>query len=52
MEGLGKKAGFTYTRYADDLVLSHPDANAAVGKVINCTRTIIAEEGLEPGPDR
>jgi hypothetical protein len=52
MEGLSKKFGFTYTRYADDLVFSHPDKNAEVGFLIKCVQNIISEEGFEVHPDK
>lgn len=52
MTGIAKKFGFTYTRYADDIVLSHPDKSVAVGKMINCTKSVIRDEGFEVHPDK
>ena len=52
LEGLSKKFGFTYTRYADDLVFSHPDKNAEVGFLIKCVQNVISEEGFDVHPDK
>ena len=52
MSGLAKKFGFIYTRYADDLVLSHSDPTINVKTMINCTKSIIRDEGFEVHPDK
>jgi hypothetical protein len=45
LNGLARKRGFTYTRYADDLTFSGDDAEAA-GKLRNAARHIIRDEGF------
>ena len=37
---------WVYTRYADDLVISHPSTDTSVGKVIRGLKTIIKAEGF------
>ncbi|SVB94402.1 uncharacterized protein METZ01_LOCUS247256, partial [marine metagenome] len=37
---------WTYTRYADDLVLSHPKSDAPVGKILKSLDKIISDEGF------
>ena len=47
LAGLAKKAGWRYTRYADDLTLSSPEASKRhMGRVLSSVRTIVAEEGF------
>jgi hypothetical protein len=43
---LAAAAGFTYSRYADDLVFSHPAADAAVGPLLRAVRTILTDSGF------
>ncbi len=45
LTGIAKRYGFTYTRYADDLVFSHADKEAPTGMLFTRLRHIIAEEG-------
>ena len=52
LEGLAQKFGFTYTRYADDLVLSHPDKDTKVDFLIRCVENIISEEGFIVHPEK
>ena len=52
MEGICKSRNFTYTRYADDLVLSHTDKDINVMPMINFTKHIIKEEGFIVHPDK
>lgn len=46
LAGAAESAGFTYTRYADDLVFSHTDPDAAVGQFLALVRRILGEEGF------
>ena len=46
LTGAAKGYGFTYTRYADDLVFSHADPNAELGNLLTLVRTIIGKEGF------
>ena len=45
LTGLAKAAGATYTRYADDLVFSHPDAARWTGHLMTTVQNILTEEG-------
>lgn len=51
LDGLCRKAGFGYTRYADDLTLSG-DEPAVVGKLLRAARAIIADEGFVEHPTK
>jgi hypothetical protein len=44
LTGAARRLGFAYTRYADDLVFSHAEANAPVGMLLALVRQIIAAE--------
>jgi retron-type reverse transcriptase len=44
LDGLGRKLGFTYTRYADDLTLSTNDGH--IGSLLRTIRKILADEGF------
>jgi len=48
ISGLASSAGFTYSRYADDLALSSPTQRSAshVAQTIDRIRTIVADEGF------
>ncbi|MCW3095395.1 MAG: RNA-dependent polymerase [Chthonomonadaceae bacterium] len=45
LTGLAAAFGFTYSRYADDLVFSHSQSEAPVGPLLGLVRTIIMTEG-------
>jgi len=46
LAGLARKHGFAYTRYADDLTFSHPNADAAVGKILAACDRLVGDEGF------
>jgi retron-type reverse transcriptase/predicted SprT family Zn-dependent metalloprotease len=46
MHGLGVKMGWSYTRYADDIVFSTDDNTASATAMIKTTMRIIFEEGF------
>jgi len=48
--GLSRKHGFTYTRYADDMTFSHPASDAPVGRLVSSAVHILIEEGFSPKP--
>jgi retron-type reverse transcriptase len=52
LNGLARKHGFTYTRYADDMTFSHPSGDAAVGRLVSSAVHILIEEGFAPNPDK
>jgi retron-type reverse transcriptase len=49
LTGLGKRHGFTYTRYADDLTFSGDNGNA-VGRLLRSVRSILTAEGFTEHP--
>jgi RNA-directed DNA polymerase len=46
LSGAAAKWGFTYTRYADDLIFSHMQKDAKVGGFLSLVRRILEEERL------
>ncbi len=46
LSALGQKFGFTYSRYADDLVFSHSDSEAKLGLFLTLVRKVIQGEGF------
>ncbi len=46
LTGAASAFGFTYTRYADDLVFSHTEADAPLGAMLALARRIVADEGF------
>jgi RNA-directed DNA polymerase len=46
LTGAAAKWGFTYTRYADDLVFSHEKSDAKIGGFLALVRQILADEKL------
>ncbi len=47
LEKLAEKSGFIYSRYADDLVFSHPDKNIELKNLLGLVKKIIKEENFE-----
>ena len=48
IEALSKKLGFSYSRYADDLVFSHHQQRGRVEQLISAVYDIIHDEGFSP----
>lgn len=46
LSGLARSFGFTYTRYADDCIFSHPDKNVSLGAFLKVVHHIFQEEGF------
>jgi RNA-directed DNA polymerase len=46
LSGLVKRFGWTYSRYADDLIFSSSEVEADVKTLISCARSIIRDEKL------
>lgn len=46
LAGAASKLGFTYTRYADDLVFSHDNKDAPVGILLSLVRDIVDAESF------
>jgi RNA-directed DNA polymerase len=44
LAGAAQSLGFAYTRYADDLVFSHGERDAGVGKLLDLVRHIVEDE--------
>lgn len=51
LEGLARKHGFSYTRYADDLTFSG-DRPQAVGRLLRSVRSILKAEGFVEHPTK
>ncbi|WP_229415887.1 reverse transcriptase family protein [Pseudoduganella armeniaca] len=53
LQGAAAKLGFSYTRYADDLTFSGPEATRKLaGKLLWRVRQIVADEGFTPHPHK
>lgn len=51
LQGVARKLGFAYTRYADDLTFSAPTAAAAAcGRLLRQVHFILEDEGFTPHP--
>ncbi len=51
LAGLARRAGFVYTRYADDLSFSGPD-RSLLGPLLGAVRRILHAEGFTEHPDK
>jgi retron-type reverse transcriptase len=51
LDGLARRHGFAYTRYADDLTFSG-DKPAAVGRLLRSARSILEAEGFAEQPSK
>ena len=52
LAGFAKKHGWTYTRYADDLVFSHADDKVDVGRLLGSVGHIIRDEDFRLNDDK
>jgi RNA-directed DNA polymerase len=52
LEGLAKKFGYEYSRYADDLVFSTDTEETAAHAVISAVTRICRDEGFEVNPEK
>jgi hypothetical protein len=52
LSGLARRFGFTYTRYADDLVFSHPRPDAPLGQFLSFVKKVIEGEGFVLNPEK
>ena len=52
LTGLCHKYGFIYTRYADDIVISHYNSQQSIHSILKFARQIIADEGFTVHPDK
>ncbi len=52
LSGVAASLGFAYTRYADDLVMSHPDPDAPVGQLLGRMRGILRGESFTPNEEK
>lgn len=52
LEGLAKKNGFVYTRYADDIIFSSTSKETNVKSFLSWVKRIIKEEGLQINEDK
>lgn len=48
VDGLARSLGFTYSRYADDLIFSHEQERGRADVLIEKVYTILRDEGFEP----
>jgi hypothetical protein len=52
LTGAAAAFGYTYSRYADDLIFSHPKADASLGAMIALARAILEAEGFTVNEDK
>jgi RNA-directed DNA polymerase len=52
LSGAARALGFAYSRYADDLVFSHPDPRSQPGAMLGVAGRIIADEGFRINEDK
>lgn len=52
IDGFAKSFGFEYTRYADDLIFSHPQSRGNVRVLKEVVYRIVREEGFEPNLEK
>jgi len=53
LQGLAKKLGFTYTRYADDLTFSTDKSNEGnIAALLHFSKQVIEDEGFTVHPDK
>lgn len=52
LTGLAQKAGWSYTRYADDLTFSTDSAEASPGYMLHRVRAIVREEGFRVNEEK
>ena len=52
LTGLAKRFGWTYSRYADDLIFSSSEADADIKTLISCARSVLRDEKLNINDDK
>lgn len=52
LEALARKYGAAYTRYADDITISHPTGRAPMNRLLGFAKSILRQEGFQLAPEK